>query len=146
MVKAVPSLTDLGWVVEAPIALSKIISYYIMTDGSQTTIFADNVYNLPLSYYKHINDPDGMRLEIQSDLEGLLNRYFDNHDVEVTIKALSDSKYAILLYVAVFDELGKIHKLSKVIEMNIGGIKNVIDVMNQGEGTRYLNQLLSAEV
>lgn len=141
MSKVVASLSEQGWVTDSSKILSNLFAYYILTDGAQTLVFKGNLINLPATYHQYLNDPDSMRAAIKSDLDKLLSRYFTDVDVATTVKALTDSQYAILLYATVVDDDGVKIELSKVVQIDTTGLRKVIDVNNYGDGEVLLHNL-----
>jgi len=140
-VKVIASLSEQGWVTDSAKILNFIFSYYILTDRAQTVIFQDNLISLPETYYKYINDPDGMATAIKSDLEKLIGRYFPIADVDTEVKKITDSKFAILLYAAAITENNTRIELSRVVEISTTGLRKIIEVNNFGDGRLYLNSL-----
>lgn len=141
MSAVIPSLSEQAWVTDSAKILNHLLSYYILTDNGQSLVFNSNLINLPVTYYKHINDPDGMANAVKTDLEKLLSRYFEVVDVLTEAKALSDSKYAILIYASVIDSESVKIDVSKVVEINTSGLRNVLNVVNYGNGLDILNGL-----
>lgn len=141
MVKVIPSLSESGWINSSKDILSAAISYYILSDAAQSIAFQDNIINLPETYFKYINDPDGMNNAIKSDLDRLLGRYFINVDVETKVKELSAKKFAILFYVAVIDEENVKTELSNIAEISSSGLRKILSMNNFGDGLSYLQCL-----
>lgn len=142
MAKVVGSISEQGWITDSGKMLDSLVSYYILTDNMQTLAFQGNLINLPVTYYKYINDPDGMAAEVKSDLDKLLSRYFISVDVETEAKPITGSKYGILLFVSVIDESNVKIDLSKVVQIDTGGLRKVINVSNYGDGLSLLRTLV----
>lgn len=142
MTKVIPSLSEHGWVTDSSKVLNYLLSYYILTDNGQSLTFQDNLINLPLTYYEHINDPDAMAAGIKSDLDRLLSRYFDMIEVQTEARKIDESRYGVLLYASVVDENSRRVDLSKVVEINTTGLRRVIDINNYGDGIATLGQLV----
>lgn len=141
MTKVVPSLTEQAWVSDGNRILNHLLSYYILTDAGQSIAFNNNLISLPFTYFRFINDPDGMSVGVRSDIENLLGKYFESVEVETEVRDLSEGKYGILLSATVTDKNNKRFHLSKVSEMSTEGLRRVIDINNLGEGYRVLNSL-----
>lgn len=137
MSKVIPSLSELGWVKDTGNMLSKLLSYYMLTDAGQTISFQNNLTSLPATYFRHLENPDSMAAEMRSDLTKLLERHFDN--VEVLSKAKTDEGKltTIMLYAHVLDEKGKRVSMGRVLEMDTGGLRKTVDINNIGEGAAY---------
>lgn len=139
MSTCIPSLSEQGWVTDSSKILNQVISYYILTDNAQSLVFQGNLINLPYTYFQFINDPDQMSTGIKTDLDKLLSRYFEIVEVETSVKQLTESRYAILLYGAVIDNESNRIEISKVVDINTTGLRKVIDVNNYGNGLAMLN-------
>ncbi len=137
----IPSLSDSGWIIDNSKVLNAVMSYYILTDSAQSLVFQDNLINLPITYYKNINDPDTMASEVKNDLDKLLSRFFPGVDVECVARKITDSRYGISLYAAVVDNENNRIELSKVIEINSDGLRKVIEVSNKGTADDLLLNL-----
>lgn len=142
MAKVIASLSEQAWITDSAKILNNLISYYILTDSTQSVMFQDRLINLPFTYYKFINDPAGMNSAVKIDLETLLSRYFPIVDVTTEVKQLTNTRYGILLYASVVDEESNRIELSKVTEISTTGLRKVIDVSNNGDGRAYLGSMV----
>lgn len=138
----VPSLSEQGWITSTPRMLEKIISYYITTDGAQSLVFKDRLVNLPTTYFKNINDPDGMERAMSVDLEELLARYFEDSEVITEAQEKTPSNYGIILSVSVIGKDGVKADLHRVLEMSDSGLRKVINISNYGSARQVLNSLM----
>lgn len=138
MTRVVPSLSELGWVTDSRTMLSKLLSYYILTDVGQTVAFQGNLISLPNTYHLYINDPEGMVVGVREDLEKLLERYFDQSEVVVRVKEGDSKAVTILIYAYVIDSRGVKVSLGNVLEMDTEGLKRTVNVNNEGEGVALL--------
>lgn len=142
MKAAIPSLTTKGWIIETKDILEKILSYYILTDNGQSISFANNLINLPSTYYKYINDPEGMKIQVKNDLTTLLSRYFSIIEIETSIRKITESKFGILIYATVIDEENNKVELGKVLDVEENyNLKNIISVNNFGTGVQTFNSI-----
>lgn len=141
MTKVIPSLSEQGWITESKKILNNLVSYYILTDAAQSLAYQNNLINLPETYYKYINDPDGMASAVTRDLESLLSRYFQMVDVETETKDLGDSRYAILIYASVVDETNTKIELSRVTQIDSTGLRRIVEINNRGDARTLLVNL-----
>lgn len=141
MTKVIPSLSEQGWITESKKILNNLVSYYILTDAAQSLAYQNNLINLPETYYKYINDPDGMASAVTRDLESLLSRYFQLVDVETETKDLGDSRYAILIYASVVDETNAKIELSRVTQIDSTGLRRIVEINNRGDARTLLVNL-----
>ena len=142
MAKVVASLSEQAWITDSAKILNNLMSYYILTDSSQSVMFQDKLINLPFTYYKFINDPVGMNAAVKTDLDTLLSRYFPVVDVTTEVKQLTNTRFGILLYASVIDEESNRIELAKVTEISTTGLRKVIDVSNNGDGRAYLGSMV----
>ena len=136
--KVIPSLSEKGWITDSTTMLSKLLSFYMLTDAAQTLVYQDNLINLPETYYKHINEPLDMALAVKADITKLLERHFDTVDVMADVEDKGSSKVAILIYAHVIDDRGVKVSLGKVLEMDNEGLRKTVDVNNYGDGLALL--------
>lgn len=141
MTKVIPSLSEQGWITESKKILNNLVSYYILTDAAQSLAYQNNLINLPETYYKYINDPDGMASAVTRDLESLLSRYFQMVDVETETKDLGDSRYAILIYASVVDDTNTKIELSRVTQIDSTGLRRIVEINNRGDARTLLVNL-----
>ena len=138
MSKMIGSLSELGWVENSEVILSKLLGYYILTDAAQSVMFQGNLINLPETYFRNINDPLNMAVDVRSDLEKLLSRYFPTIEVSCEAVAKTESAYAIAIYASVIDQEGIKVSLGRVVNLNSTGVSKVIEVNNYGDGLAML--------
>lgn len=136
--KVFPSLSEKGWVTDGQTILAKLLSMYILTDAAQTLVFQDNLINLPETYYKHINEPQDMRIAMHDDVTKLLERHFDNVEVATEVNQKEGTAVTILIHANVIDERGIRISLGKVLEMDNEGLRKTVDVSNIGDGQALL--------
>ena len=141
MATVVPSLSEQGWITNTARMLEKIISYYITTDGAQSLVFKDRLINLPTTYFKNINDPDGMERAMSVDLEEMLARYFEDYEVITEVQENTPSESSILLSVSVIGVDGVKADLHRVLEMGDSGLRRVINISNYGSAKQVLKSL-----
>lgn len=141
MTKVIPSLSENGWITESKKILNNLVSYYILTDAAQSLAYQGNLINLPETYYKYINDPDGMANAVSRDLESLLSRYFQMVDVETEAKDLGDSRYAVLIYASVVDDAGVRVELSRVTQIDSTGLRRIVEINNRGDARNLMANL-----
>ncbi len=138
----IPSLSEQGWITDPYKILNNAVSYYLLTDVSQSLVFQNNLTSLSYTYYRFINDPDGMASQVTIDLERVLGRYFPQVEVTVDTKALTETRYGLLVYVSVLTNDNTKVNLSKVVDMSTSGLRRVLNVNNFGDGQQLLNDLI----
>jgi hypothetical protein len=139
MAKVIASLSEDGWVTDTTKMLDYILSYYILTDNMQSLVFRGNIISLPYTYYQHINNPQNMSVQIITDLETLLSRYFDTYTVLCQAVEIDTKKYGIAIYAAVTDSNGVKVDLSKAIKMDSSLASKIITLNNYGDAVATIN-------
>lgn len=140
--KVVYSLSEDGYVTDPARMLEYLVSYYILSEASQSVSFQGSIINLPETYYLYLHDPDSMANAVRSDLERLLSKYYTIVDVSAYARKISeDSTYAIVIGVSVVTDEGKKVELSRVAELSTAGLRNIINVNNYGDGVIYVNSI-----
>ena len=92
--KVVYSLSEDGYVTDPARMLEYLVSYYILSEASQSVSFQGSIINLPETYYLYLHDPDSMANAVRSDLERLLSKYYTIVDVSAYARKISeDSTY-----------------------------------------------------
>lgn len=142
--KALGSLSDVGWVVDSQILISKLLEYYLYTDTSQSTIFQGNITSLPKTYYEYINRPEAMAGAMKQEFGDMLNRYFDAYQIDADAEPLGDdtSGYAISLFVEAIGDDGRKVNAGRAFELNTNGVKDAIRIANSGEGRDYIKNIV----
>ena len=133
-----PSLSEKGWVTDTVTVLAKLLTCYILTDAGQSLAFQNRLINLPETYFKHFNSPEGMKAAIKEDLNKLLERYYETVEVVTEVSPKEETRVAILIYAYVVDNKGVKVSMGKVLEMDNEGLKKTVDINNVGDGYSLL--------
>lgn len=138
---AIASLSEQGWVSDPRTTLNYVVTCYMLSDAAQSLAFEGNIKSLSEAYYKHINDPDAMASAMASDLTTMLNHYFASVDISARAKEISGKHYAVVLQVSVLSAEGERFDLAKMMEIDSGSLRKVININNYGEGQSALDLL-----
>ena len=137
------SLSEQGWVEDSLATLNHLFVCYMLTDGGQSLLFEGNLINLPGTYHKYINDPQGMAVQVGADLQLLLSRYFQQVDATARAVEITAKHYAVLMSAVVINEKGERFQLSKIMEISSSSLRKIIDVSNYGDGEQVLSDLIN---
>ena len=129
----VGSISDKGWISDDKTTLSYVFGCYMLTDSAQSLLYEGNLTNLPFTYHKFINDPEGMAFAIVSDLTKLMGSYFPQVDVRARAKQVSGSHYAVLMEVSVMTADNERLQLAKLMEIDNSDLRKIINVNNYGD-------------
>lgn len=85
-----PTLSASGWVSNIPEKLDRLIGYFIMSDHSQSHLFAGSIASLPHLIQNNAEDDSALIRETSSVLTALLGSYFDSAEVNVDLTHPTD--------------------------------------------------------
>lgn len=146
MQKVLPTLDTDGFVKQGQLMIDYLLSYYILTDGSQSLLFKDSLLSLPKTYAKYMDDADGFARAIRSDLNVLLNKYFKI--VDVVAEAYKNEKtkgYYVILSASVMDDNGHKYDLSKVTHISKSRSLKIFNFNNYAMARAYLDNLVKQQ-
>lgn len=140
--RAIPSISENGWITNSKKILDYLLGYYILTDVGQSYLFINQLTSLPKTYYENINDPDGMAAAVKSDLDKILTQYFDTVEVQTLAKQITNTnQYAILIYASCIDSDGQKIELARITQIDSSVSRKIVEISNYGDGVSYLNSL-----
>lgn len=84
MVRPVPTLTSTGWLTDIAKRADALMSYYLTSEYSQTSIYKGKVTSLTYHVQQHNSNPEKLQSTVESDLRVYFERYFDSVDLTVT--------------------------------------------------------------
>lgn len=91
MAVQVPSLSASGWVGNIAEKLDKLISYFFLSDFSQSHLYQGQVASLPNLIKECADNRSLLRTETKRVVTNFINPYFDTIQVDVTITAVDDT-------------------------------------------------------
>lgn len=126
------SISDQGWISDPKIILTTLISNYLNTDAAQSLMFASNLISLSQTYYRFINDPDAMAIQVKTDLINLVSPYFTEVDVYSVAEPINGKHYAITVRVAVMSNDGMRYDLARLMEIDTSSLRKIVELNNYG--------------
>lgn len=129
----VPSLDTAGWVVGAAQKADRLLSYFLISDHSQSNTFRGNIASLPKLIQDNPRDFIKLKNDIKLALDKLFGGYFDSAVFQVSIEdTKSDtgnatSKVNIKIIGEVTDE-GVVHSLGKLVYMVNNKLSKIVDI------------------
>ncbi len=138
---ALPSLSEDSWIFEPTKIGDNLFAHFFLSDYRQTYIFSGEISSFSQIYYLAINDPSGMRGLLQTALEKLFSKYFEEVLVVVTIKESSDlsNSIALLLAMTFKDKQGVQYDLYRIVAAENGLSKKIIKYNNYGAAEADFN-------
>jgi hypothetical protein len=91
MAVQVPSLSASGWVGNISEKLDKLISYFFLSDFSQSHLYQGQIASLPNLIKECADNRQLLRSETKRVVMNFINPYFDTIQVDVTITAVDDT-------------------------------------------------------
>lgn len=124
-----PTLSSAGFVSDPAVKLERLVSYFFITDYSQSNQHHGRVASLPYLIKAHGTNPDILVDRIQVALENMLSSYFDAVNVEVREEdpLLSNPVYNIVLEGTVTQD-GKRYDISKLLNISHNTLNKVSEL------------------
>lgn len=92
MAVQVPTLSASGWAGNISEKLDKLISYFFLSDFSQSHLYRGHIASLPYILKQCADNRSLLRSETSRVLLGFLKPYFDQVQVDVQVLAIDESK------------------------------------------------------
>lgn len=134
MATEIPSLSSAGWIATPYEKLDKLLSYYFVSESSQTNIYRGQIQSLPADIKVAGNDEDGIIDRVRNSLTLLLEPYFDTTSVVVTVEYpddASDSRMNVTCSINVTQD-GVTYTASRMFQAVEGTLQRIFDINNQG--------------
>lgn len=127
-----PTLSASGWVMNTPEKLDRLVSYFIVSEASQSHLFAGQVASLPSIIQKNAENESGLVRDTTDALNSLLSRYFDSAEVSVdTAHPVADDPNRINLRVdAVVIDNGQRYSVGREITLVNSKVINIFNINN----------------
>lgn len=131
----VPTLTTDGFVDDIGLMSDRLLSYFLVSEYSQSNLYYGKISSLTYLVYKHGNDPDQMNIEIQKTLQGYLERHFDSVTIKVNITNDAENpdsgQYGIRLDINV-TKGGEKYSMGKEVSVINSKLVSIMDTLNNG--------------
>lgn len=126
----IPTLDSAGWVGELKKKADKIVSWFFLTQKSQTNIFYGRVSSLPALVQASGSKPTILCSDIKSALDTILARYFKTFTVSVDRTDPDNTgMYGITVEVEI-TEAGTVYSLGRLISVTGSKINNIVKINN----------------
>lgn len=137
----VAAISDLGWVDDPSVILNQMFISYLLTDAAQSLLYQGELTSMSQTYYNHINDPTAMASQVTVDLQDLLSKYFTHVEVNCVAKEITRKYYALVMRASVITDKNERLELSKVMEIDSGNLRKIIEVNNYGDGLKLISEI-----
>lgn len=130
----VPTLSSSGWVGELAEKADKLLSYFFVSEASQTNLYAGRITSLPNLLKNNAHDDFDLRTAVQSALVTYLERHFDAVEVVVTTKenTLNGEKGLDLELDILVVQDGAQHSLGRLVSTLNSSIMKIMSINNTG--------------
>ncbi len=128
----VPSLSPAGWVSGPAEKLDRLLSYYFVSEYSQTNLYQGRVKSLPMHIKRYGNDENALQDAMRQALEELLRPYFDQVSVNITTdKPIKDDLGRINVMVDIQVQQDSVtYSAGRELETLNGTLMRIIDINN----------------
>jgi len=132
MGKPLPTLSSSGFVSGIAEKADRLMSYYFVSEDSQSNLYRGQITSLPKQIQLLGNDEQALTSRITKELERLLGSYFDGVEVNVTtaIPNTQDPNRINVTVSATVAENGQQYSLAKLINVVNSRIVKIIDINN----------------
>lgn len=130
MVKKVPTLSPLGFVTAIADKVNALMSYFYVSQYSQTTLYRGSVKPLAWLVQQYGNDPKQIQEQMQTTLQMLFGRYFDDATVSV-ITDVEDDRIKLTVTAMVRDGATE-YNVGYVIRTSNAKVLDIFDLNNDG--------------
>lgn len=135
MSKKIPTLSSSGWVSEVSEKADKAISYFFVSDHSQTALYPGNVSSLAYIVQQYGNDALALLSEMQRRVQTYMSHQFDEANVSVTLAAVTEpdnGQINLKLLISV-KENGKEYSIGRLIKTLNSKVQEIINLNNNGD-------------
>lgn len=134
---AVPTLSTEGWVKDVTGKADRLMSYFLVSDFSQTAFYPGTISSLPYLVQQYGSNAFEIEQRTRDTLYELFQRYFDGVEVQVSTETPSPeepNKINLTISATVVSE-GKAYSLGRLINVNNNLIQQIINLNDQGSST-----------
>lgn len=135
MSKKIPTLSSSGWVSEVSEKADKAISYFFVSDHSQTALYPGNISSLAYIVQQYGNDALALLSEMQRRVQTYMSHQFDEANVSVTLAAVTEpdnGQINLKLLISV-KENGKEYSIGRLIKTLNSKVQEIINLNNNGD-------------
>jgi len=135
MVTKVPTMSTSGWVESISEKADRLMSYYFVSDFSQTHLYPNEICSLPYQIQQAGHDRQALQRLMSDNLQRYLGRYFESADISVRtddINPLDPNRTQVTVNINVVEN-GERYNLGRLINVVNSKIAEIIDINNFGD-------------
>jgi hypothetical protein len=132
MAAKVPTLSTSGFVGDIAEKCDRLMSYYFVSDASQSNLFRGKITSLPFQVQQNGHDEALLRDAIQRELDRYLTPHFDGTEIDVAtdIPNTDDPNRINVTLRVIVTEDGKQYSLGRLISVINSKINKIVDINN----------------
>jgi hypothetical protein len=128
----VPAMDSIGWVVDVPNKLDRLLAYFYYSDYKQSDLYAGEIVSLPRILQLVGNKANMAAPRMEDALKLYLGKHFDKVNVEVSVVSPGDlsSTTASLKIMIGVNDAGKHQITGDLVLVSDGKIEEVVRMNN----------------
>lgn len=132
--RVMPTLSSSGFVKNPPELADRLLSYFFLTEASQSELYYENLTSLPDLIQKNNGETFVLEQVTKDTLNRYFSRYFDSVEVQTTTARLQpgdESRTNLTIYVK-FVANNITYNLGNTVQIVDGKIKEIVYLNNTG--------------
>lgn len=128
----VPTVSTSGWVDNIPEKADRLLSYYFVSDFSQSNLHRGQILSLPAQLQQNGHDPLALRQAMKSELENYFGQHFDSVVVDVDTETPNpqDPNRIQVTVGVIITHQGRQYSLGRLVRTINSTIVDIIDINN----------------
>ena len=129
--KIMGTLSTEGWIAEIAARCDRLLSYFFVSDYSQSELYSGNISSLPYIIKTYGDDELRLKTTLTNTLNDYLGRYFDRADVVTSTNVVSDTdnRIEIKLIITVYEDNVQ-HSVGHLIQTVNSTISSIVNINN----------------
>lgn len=132
MAAHLPTLSSSGFVADIAEKADRLMSYYFVSDASQSNLYRGQITSLPAQVQQHGHDEINLAQAVRNELTAYLTRYFDMVDVSTRtdLPNVEDPNRINLTVSVIVTQDGKQYSLGRLVSVLNSKIVEIVDINN----------------
>ena len=132
--KVVPTLSSSGFISNPPEMADRLLSYFFLSEASQSELYYGNITSLPDLIQKHNSETFVLEQAAKDQLTRYFSRYFDNVEVQATtqIPRPGDENRTNLTVFVSFTKDKSTYNIGNLVQIVDGKINEIVRLNNSG--------------
>lgn len=132
MAAKVPTMSSSGFVEDIAEKADRLMSYYFVSESSQSNLYRGQITSLPAQIQQHGHDEVNLVEAVRNELTTYLSRFFDGMDVNVRsdLPNKNDPNRINLTVNVIVVQDGKQYSLGRLVSVLNSKIVDIVDINN----------------